>query len=178
MSVGGNEQFLRTCVELAAERGFKLANPELQEAIAAERERQQRAKDVERARGRDDRGGELNGLAGIYRRHFDDIVREQPHRRRQDPSRTDAEVAIRMSVTGHSRGDIVRAISDGAHAARPGEIRDWAIYGERAADYASSAPGRQVRDQLMARQQRLLRLEGRDGERELVRRLGGPLRSL
>ena len=49
MTVTGNEQFLRTCVELAAERGFKIVNPDLQEAIAVERERQQRAKDVEQA---------------------------------------------------------------------------------------------------------------------------------
>jgi hypothetical protein len=178
MTVTGNEQFLRTCVELAAERGFKLVNPELQEAIASERERQQRAKDLQRASGDHDRRRELEGLAGIYRRHFDDIVGEQPHRRRQDPSRTDAEVAIRMSVTGHSRSDIVHAISDGARAARPNEVRDWTIYAQRAADYASSAPGRQLRDRLMEREHKFLRLEGRDGERELLRRLGGPLRSL
>jgi hypothetical protein len=179
MSVTGGEQFLRTCVELAAERGFKLVNPELQDAIAAERERQQRAKDIERAPDRaDDRPSESNGLAGIYRRHFDDILREQPHRGRQDPSRTDAEVAVRMSVTGHSHSDIFRAISDGARAARPSEIRDWTIYAERAADYTASVPGRRLRDQLMAQEQKFLRLESRDGERELLRRLGGPLRSL
>ena len=179
MTVTGNEHFLRTCVELAAERGFKLVNPELQDAIAGERGRQQRAKDIERAPDRaDDRPGEPNGLAGIYRQHLDDILREQPHRARQDPSRTDAEVAVRMSVTGHSHSDIVRAISDGARAARPSEIRDWTIYAERAADYTASAPGRHLRDQLMAQEQKFLRLESRDGERELLRRLGGPLRSL
>jgi hypothetical protein len=179
MTVTGNEHFLRTCVELAAERGFKLVNPELQDAIAGERERQQRAKDIERAPDRaDDRPREPNGLAGIYGQHFDDILREQPHRARQDPSRTDAEVAVRMSVTGHSHSDIVRAISDGARAARPSEIRDWMIYAERAADYTASAPGRHLRDQLMAQEQRFLRLESRDGARERLRRLGGPLRSL
>jgi hypothetical protein len=178
MSVTGNEQFLRTCIELAAERGFKLVNPELQEAIAAECERQQRAKDVDREPRNDDGRRESSGLAGIYRRHFDDIIREQPHRSLQDPSRIDVEVAVRMSVTGHSHGDIVRAISDGARAARPNEIRDWTIYAQRAADYVSSAPGRPLRDQLMTHEQRFLRLESRDGERELLRRRGGPLRSL
>jgi hypothetical protein len=39
ISVHGNREFMRTCVELAAEHGFKIANPELQEAIAAERQR-------------------------------------------------------------------------------------------------------------------------------------------
>ena len=46
MRVTGNEHFLRTCVELAAEREFKIVNPDLQEAIAVERERQQRAKEL------------------------------------------------------------------------------------------------------------------------------------
>jgi hypothetical protein len=179
MAVTGNEQFLRTCVELAAERGFKIVNPDLQEAIAVERERQRRAKDdVEQAPRDDDRGTASNALAAIYRRHFDDIVREQPHRHRRDPSRVDAEVAVRMAVTGHSRGDIVLAISDGGRAARPNEIREWTSYAERAADYASGAPGRQLRDQLVNKEQKFLRLEGRDGERVLLHRLGGPRRSL
>ena len=39
ISVHGNREFMRTCVELAAEHGFKIANPDLQEAIAAERQR-------------------------------------------------------------------------------------------------------------------------------------------
>ena len=68
----------------------------------------------------------------------------KPHRRRDEPSRTDTEVAIGMSVTRLSRDDIVRAISDGARAARPHEIRDWTTYAGRAVDYASSAPGRQL----------------------------------
>ena len=38
-TVRGNEQFQRMCVELAAEHGFKIANPDLQKAVAAERER-------------------------------------------------------------------------------------------------------------------------------------------
>jgi hypothetical protein len=176
MSVSGNEQFLRTCVELAAERGFRLVNPELQEAIVAERELRQRAKDGQRAAHDDDRRREPIGLAGIYRRHFDDVVREQPHRR-QDPSRTDAEVAIRMLVTGHTRDDIVRAIGEGARAARPSEIRDWTSYAERAANCAFSTPGRDLRDKLLGREQTFLRLEGRDGERELRRRLDRPLHS-
>lgn len=38
-TVHGNERFRLLCVELAAEHGFKVANPELQHAIAAARER-------------------------------------------------------------------------------------------------------------------------------------------
>jgi hypothetical protein len=178
MTVTGNEQFLRTCVELAAERDFKIANPDLQEAIAVERARQQRAKDVEQVPRDEVREAGSTALAATYRRHFDDIVRERPRRRRHNPSRVDAEVAVRMSVTGHSRGDIVLAIGDGARTARPNEIREWNSYAERAADFVSSPPGRQLRDQLLNKEQKFLCLEGRDGERELLRRLGGPLRSL
>jgi len=39
ISVQGNREFIRICVELAAEHGFKIANPDLQGAIAAQRER-------------------------------------------------------------------------------------------------------------------------------------------
>jgi len=39
ISVQGNREFMRICVELAAEHGFKIANPDLQGAIAAQRER-------------------------------------------------------------------------------------------------------------------------------------------
>jgi hypothetical protein len=177
MVVTGNEHFLRTCVELAAECGFKIVNPDLQEAIAVERERQHRAWDIEQAPRDDDRRTTSNALTAIYRRHFDCVVREQPHRRPYDSSRVDAEVAVRMSVTGHSRGDIVLAIRDGARATRPSEVRDWRIYAERAANYAFSAPGRQLRDQLVNKDQKLLRVEGRDGRAELLRRPGGPLRS-
>jgi hypothetical protein len=38
-TIYGSERFKKMCVELAAERGFKIANPELQQALAAERER-------------------------------------------------------------------------------------------------------------------------------------------
>ena len=37
-TVRGDEQFKRTCVALAAEHGFKITNPDLQQAISAERE--------------------------------------------------------------------------------------------------------------------------------------------
>src|SRR3954468_21825631 len=39
ISVHGDRDFMRACVELAAEHGFKIANPELQEVIAAKRRR-------------------------------------------------------------------------------------------------------------------------------------------
>jgi len=115
--------------------------------------------------------------AAIYRRHLAEIIREQPHRR-ADPSRLDAEVAVRMAVTGHSREAISKAIREAASADRPNEKRHWDAYAQRAASYAFSAPGQEMRARLREQEQKFIRLEGRDGELELLRRLGGPLKYL
>ena len=113
--------------------------------------------------------------AAIYRRHLAEIIREQPQRR-ADPSRLDAEVAVRMTVTGHSRGAIAGAIEEAARADRPNEKRDWDAYAQRATSFAFSPPGQEMKGRLGTQEQRLIRLEGRDGEIELLRRLGGPLK--
>jgi hypothetical protein len=174
---GGGEQFRGLCVQLAAEHGFKIANPDLQPAIEAERERlrQERTSDLPPpplAAPRD-----LTPTA-IYRRHREEVVRQQPHRRGDDASRIDAEIAVRLSVTGHSREQIVKAIGGGARTGRPNEKRDWEQYARRAANYAFSPPGRQIAERLRPEQQRLIRLEGREDELRLLRGLGGPARSM
>jgi hypothetical protein len=171
--IRGDAQFKRTCVELAAKHGFKITNPELQQAIAAERERLRtlRAPDAPA------RHPESMTPAAIYGRHLAAALQEQPDRR-ADPSRLDAEVAVRLAVTGHSREQIVNAIRDGARAGRPAESRDWDTYARRAADFALSPPGREMREQLAGQEQKLLRLEGREDEHALLRRLGGPMRRI
>ena len=178
MSVHGNREFTRICVELAAEHGFKIANPELQEAIAAERQRH---------RPQDPPGADTPGmgprrqsltLASIYERHVTEIRREQPDASRIDASRLDAEVAVRMAVTGHSREQIAQAIIDGARASRPHEDRDWQAYAGRAVRRAFSAPGEQARLRLELIRDKLLRLEGRQDERQLLGGLSGPSRGM
>ena len=174
IAVRGDEQFKRTCVMLAAEHGFKIVNPDLQQAIAAERERLRPTR-------RPDLPARAQPTsmtpAAIYRRHLAEIIREQPERR-ADPSRLDAEVAVRMAVTGHSREAISKAIREAARADRPNEKRDWDAYAQRAASYAFSPPGQEMRARLREQEQKFIRLEGRDGELELLRRLGGPLKNL
>ena len=174
ITVRGNEQFRRTCVELAAEHGFKIANPDLQQAIAAERERL-RPRKPDPLEWQPRRQPTSMTPAAIYRRHLAEIIREQPQRR-ADPSRLDAEVAVRMSVTGHSQDAIAEAIKDAARIDRPHEKRDWDAYAKRAAGYAFSPPGQDMRERLRDREDKFIRLEGRDGEIELLRRLGGPLK--
>jgi hypothetical protein len=178
ISVHGNRDFMRICVELAAEHGFKIVNPELQEAIAAQR-RRHRPYDPPSAdtRGVGSRPDPLT-LASVYERHVTEIRREQADARRIDPSRLDAEVAIRMAVTGHSREQIARAIFDGARASRPHEDRDWQVYARRAVQRAFGAPGEQARVHLELLRDKLLGLEGRADKRQLVQGLGGPTRGL
>jgi hypothetical protein len=175
--VRGGEGYRRMCVELAAEHGFKITNPDLQPAITAQRER----RGTDRAAHGPERPlGNAHDMtpAGIYRRHREDILREQPHQRAHDPSRIDVEIALRMSVTGHSREQIAKTISLGARADRPNEKRDWDDYARRAAAYPFSPPGREVVKELRPGRDRLLRLEGRQDELDLLRRLGGPMRYL
>ena len=178
ISVHGNREFMRTCVELAAEHGFKIANPELQEAIAAKGQRH-------RPQGRPRAHTPVVGsrpepltLASIYERHVTAIRGEELGARRIDASRLDAEVAIRMAVTGHSREQIAKAILDGTRARRLHEDRDWQAYARRAVQRAFSAPGEQARLRLQLLRDKLLRLEGRQDERQLLRGLGGPSRGL
>jgi hypothetical protein len=83
-----------------------------------------------------------------------------------------------MAVTGHSREQIAKAILDGARASRPHEDRDWQAYVRRAVQRAFAAPGEQARLRLALLRDKLLRLEGRQDERQLLRGLGGPSRGL
>jgi hypothetical protein len=174
-TVRGSEQFRHTCAELAAEHGFKIINAELQQAIANERERIWPTRKPNSPGDQDPAPPESMTPASIYRRHLAEIIREQPGRR-ADPSRLDAEVAVRMSITGHSREQIAEAIKQAARADRPNEKRDWDVYSQRAASYAFSPPGEHLRAQLRNHEQKFIRLEGREGEIELLRRLGGPMR--
>ena len=117
-------------------------------------------------------------LASIYERQVTEIRREQPDAARIDASRLDAEVAVRMAVTGHSRDQIAKAILDGARASRPQEDRDWQAYAQRAVQRAFSAPGEQARLRLELLRDKLLPLGGRQDERQLLRGLGGPSRGM
>jgi hypothetical protein len=177
-TVRGGDAFRRLCVELAAEDGFKIANPELQSAIAAERARLRNDSPARTPAADATMPPDDMTLAAIYRRHRQEIFRAEPHCRGDDPSRIDAEVAVRMSVTSHSREQIAQAIAEAGRADRPTEKRDWDRYARRAAEYAFSPPGQHIADRLRQYEDRFIRLEGRQDELRLLRRLGGPMRHL
>ena len=175
--VRGDAQFKRTCGELAAEHGFKITNPELREAIAAERERLRASRSPEVVRRPPDRHSESMTPAAIYRRHVAELGRQRPGQK-VDPSRLDAEVAVRLAVTGHSRQQVESTINVGARTQRPAERRDWNAYARRAADFAFSPPGREMRTRLSSQEQDFLRVEGRQDKLDLYRKPGRPKKGL
>ena len=92
ISVHGNREFMRICVELAAEHGFKIANPDLQEAIAAQR---QRHRPQDRARGSHAWRGVSSGI-------FDARL-DLPTAHRRDPARATTRPSDRC-LTARRRG--------------------------------------------------------------------------
>src|SRR6185312_10802840 len=68
--IRGDAQFKRICVEVAAEHGFKITNPELQQAIAAERGRLRTMREPDAPT----RHPESMTPAAIYSRHLADVV--------------------------------------------------------------------------------------------------------
>jgi hypothetical protein len=159
-TVHGSESFRGLCAELAAEHGFKIANPELQQAIAAGRERlQHRAGPLPRK--------ELSARspADAYRLQFAEVSRAIPGV--ADPSRLDAEVAVRLRVIGYQPEVIVRAIRDGAPTLRPHERRDWNDYARRAADFAFGVAGSRLAVELVRRREQTLRPEVGYPERKI-----------
>ena len=174
-SVRGNERFQRMCVELAAEHGFNIANPALQKAIAAERERI-RTLGREHPADHDRRPAEIPRVrtpAEVYRRHLEDVTRErlgQP----VDPSRVDAEIAVRMRLAGHRRSEIERAIKEAVPAGRRGETRDWDSYAKRTVAFAFGIPGDRISEHLRRQHDRFRQLQERHCEDSERLPPGGP----
>ena len=166
--VHGDAEFRRVCTELAVDHGFKIANPELQPAIAAGRERL-RAERVHPTV----RTPVVTSIGEAYRLHFADVAGEA-NANHADPSRFDAEVAVRLRLTGHKPDSIERAIREGARATRPAESRDWGEYARRAVDFAFDVPGSQLARNLERRREHILSLEGRHLGREMGSRRRGP----
>ena len=98
--------------------------------------------------------------ADVYRRHLADVTRERPGQP-VDPSRVDAEIAVRMRLAGHRRGEIERAIKEAVPADRRGETRDWDAYAKRTVAVAFGLPGDRLAEHLRPQHDRLRRLEGR-----------------
>jgi hypothetical protein len=169
-TVHGNKHFRRLCVELAVEHGFKIANPELQQALAADRVRL-RAKGVQ-----PEPATPAPSLAEAYRRHLAAEVAHHPHPGSSDASRLDAQIAVRMRVTGYRRDAIAQAIREAAPMQRPNERRDWDRYAQRTADFAFSLPGSQLADHLARQRGRQRNIEDHQVERAFEERLGGHLK--
>jgi hypothetical protein len=161
--VTGSDDYKRTCVELAAQHGFRITNPELQKEIAEERARHMTAHQTRQTLA--PQWAPVRDVSEAYRRHVEDL-HGVPRYRDADASRIDAAVAVRLRATGHDRGVIERAIRDEAAKARPHENRDWSEYAKRTVDRAFGLPGRRELDAIAGTLERLFAIEGRGRERE------------
>lgn len=157
--VSGDPEYKLMCAKLAAQHGFKITNPELQEIIENEREniRQDRfnaAKpDVVQSPALD--------AAEVYMRHHNDIMQRQ-RGGNVDLDAIDVMIAIRMRVTGHSRSDIESAILQCAQSKRKNPIsRDWANYAQSTMLYAFSESGDLQYERLRRFCKEWMDLEGR-----------------
>jgi hypothetical protein len=170
-TVHGSESFRRMCAELAAEHGFKIDNPELQAAIEAGRERLRRR--PERLPPHDQRP--LSPVEA-YRVLFIDVAR-RPTPSAADPSRVDAEVAVRLCQMGYPPHVVARAIRDGAEALRPHELRDWDEYARRAVGVALGVVGRGPAHDFVPSPMELKTVRSRSHENERALGRHGPTRS-
>jgi hypothetical protein len=111
--------------------------------------------------------------ADVYRRHLADVTRERPGQP-VDLSRVDTEIAVRMRLAGHRRGEIEGAIKGAVPADRRGETRVWDAYAKRTVGVAFGIPGDRLSEHLIRQHDRFRRLQER--HREELERLppGGP----
>ena len=173
--VSGPEAYRKLCVELAAEHGLKLSNPELQQDIGASRSRRtqhprpgrhdthqpspldlQPATDVGSVAARAGERSPVRDIVDAYQRHFDDLSQQRGMR---DLSRLDGIVAVRLRLTGHSRADVERAIREAA--TRRNDTRDWSEYAKHTTRHAFGVRGDQLLAAMVESRTSLLRLEGR-----------------
>lgn len=143
--VTGNDEFINQCVSLAAEHGFKISNPELQERI--EEEQQQIRQD--RARLQKSEPSQLHhhsptimrSAIEAYQLFYQDIVQRQKGGE-IDLFKVDAMIAVRLRVTGHTKIEIEQTLRQCAPSMRPqGESQDWADYVNRTVRYAFGIEG-------------------------------------
>jgi Relaxase/Mobilisation nuclease domain/Large polyvalent protein-associated domain 7 len=139
IQVLGSAAYKRLCVELAAEHGFRITNPELEKEIAAERERRRRP--APPSPGQEGRARFL-------------IPTAHPRGSRSAPDPPPV------------RDQVERAIRDGAAKLRPHEQRKWDEYAARACAHAFGASAAQDLRDLEKTRDALLRLEGRARSQE------------
>jgi hypothetical protein len=191
--VTGNDKFKQLCVQIAAEHNLRLTNPELQASLTKERERLQLQRE-EQMRGPQtpqqrepaataERGkqiettspaspaaprelGRPKTVVDLYRRHLEHVTPRASGK--LDPSRVDAEIAVRLRLTGRSRDEVAQIIAVGAAATRPAEDRSWEKYGARAAENAFGVPGDRRAAELGTSVDRIFGIEGRDRQREIA----------
>jgi len=182
--VFGSDDYKRLCVDLAATNGFRITNPELQEAIELKRRQEMERPRLERGAsvpapprteraspsppGRTDRApavpaparSPVRDASEAYQRHLDDI-RRHLRGRNIDASRVDGVIAVRLRATGYDRAQVGQAIGNEAAKRRPTEERDWNAYAARTVTHAFGPAGDRHLRLLQDARETLLAIEGR-----------------
>jgi hypothetical protein len=110
-------------------------------------------------------------IGEAYARHVEDVKRRHE---RVDASRVDAVAAVQLRITGYDKAAIEKVLREVAPASRPSEVRDWNQYARRAIAYAYGRAGSWQLEQLTARRNELLALEGRPVPQAEVDRPAAP----
>jgi hypothetical protein len=186
--VFGSDDYKRLCVDLAATNGFRMTNPELQEAIELRRRQEMERLRLERGASvpappraervpppRADRAptvaapvrGPVRDASEAYHRHLAEVQR-QLRGRDIDASRVDGVIAVRLRATGYDRGQVGQAIGNEAAKLRPGEERDWSAYAVRTSTHAFGPAGDRQLRLLQGAREALLAIEGRSRQPEPV----------
>jgi hypothetical protein len=164
--VFGSEAYKRVCVELAAEHGFRITNPELHGDIARARQPTRTgsiAHEVE-LEPRAPTRPPVGDISAAYRAHLEDI-RSTPESRRVDASRVDGLIATRLRATGYPRDRVTEVIKTEASKSRPREQRNWDGYARRVVDHAFGRSGERDLRELLPGVRELGEIEGRSTSR-------------
>jgi hypothetical protein len=172
LEIKGSPEFARICTKLAAQHGFKIANPELQQPVLDDKARTQENRGpadapVRAAHSDASKGAKANvgsssvkDAAEAFERHKADILQKNQAGKAPNPSRLDWMIAVRMRATGHPLSEVERLLKMSAEA-RPQDHRDCANYAKKTATQAYGERGKRELERFAAYHKGWLKLEGR-----------------
>jgi hypothetical protein len=150
LTIAGPNEFKQLCAQLAAQHGFKIANPELRREIVRGPSEGRPVQVIPAG---------MPSPSMAYQLHKTDILNRIEVR---NASQLDWMIAVRMRVTGHDQQAITRALKENASQGRKAENRNWTNYAERTAEAVFGPRGDREHDRSAQRAEAWARVEGRD----------------
>jgi hypothetical protein len=154
VTITGPDEFKQLCAQLAAQHGFKISKPELQQEIVRGPSEGQPVPVIPTG---------MPSLSSAYQLHKADILNRIEVR---NASQLDWMIAVRMRVTGHDKQAITQALKENASQGREAENRNWTNYAERTAEAVFGPRGDRECARSAQRDEAWARVEGREPKRE------------